>query len=288
MVTTEPSASNTRFKWILRTVLYSALAFAVYCIYTDDNLRHDFTRLSLMQYQIYVYGKSDYCEPQLDAQAIMQPLGQTIFGQPEALAKLGAVLIDHQNISSIAIVGPQGVGKSLTLNTIAQAFPWQYNMHHVTWDATASQQAHLHRLSRIQLHLTTCGLNGIFVDNIPRADANIIAEFDATLRDYCQKLEINVIAFYVFNDNEAAPSPVNATPQFDTDDGLITISDVVATYYRRFNAADLKQCIAREMQRLGVTLTEGDVQHLMQNIDILNTGCKTVAAKVARHIRLNS
>lgn len=281
-MTSQAPKNSTKFWSILKIIFVCFLFSVAYLIIADESLSNDFKRLSLTQYQTYVYGKSDYCEPGFDALTMMKALQQKIYGQTEALAEIATVLTKHQNISSIAIIGSQGVGKSLTLNTIYLTFPWQYNMHYVSWSNIMSQQALLLHLIRILLHLTSCGQNGIFVDNIRYEDANIIAAFDAAMKQFCLDNEMSVIAVYVFNIGHASGSSTIVAQ----DSSLIEIPRVTSIHYRRFDIDDLRQCVERETMRLGVSLTRMQVNRLIDNIDVTNTGCKTVAAKVARHIQM--
>lgn len=264
-----------RISTMMYYIFVGLIALFIGVILYDEELRFDFARLSLSQYQIYVYGRADYCDVHFDNRPIVAALRTNVLGQTDALNGIANALHAHQNISSIAIIGTQGTGKSLSLEIIAQTLPWQYSMQHITFDGMASQQSKLHRIKRSLLHLNKCGQNGIFVDGLRRTDAAVIGEFDAMLREHCTALAKNVLTFYVFNLETEGNVELDGT-------------QIKSVYYRRFNNDDLRRCIEQEVHRLGVTITESETLQLMQNIDVGQNGCKTVPAKVARHIRLNT
>lgn len=279
-------SSSKKCFWLLKTLLAGIVLSTIFLIYNDDHFMNDLKRLALSQYQLYAYGESDYCNTVFDPSQITKTLRENVYSQESAVEQLTAALEMHENITSVAIIGPQGVGKSLALSIIQNTFPWQYNMQQMTWTNYASQSSLVHRLMRLILNLTPCGQNGIFVENVRIEDARIIDEFNEKLHEYCRENAIKVLAFYVFNSGESNVSKLatgaRATKAV-TKDRTISIHKTKLVYFRQFNLVDLMTCIDRETKRLGVILSEKDIRMIAANIDVVNTGCKTVVAKISRH-----
>lgn len=278
-------SSPSSYFWLLKTLLAGIALSTIFLIYNDDHFMNDLKRLALSQYQLYAYGQSDYCLTDFDPTQTTKALRENVYSQEAAVEQLTASLEMHENITSVAIIGPQGVGKSLALSIIQNTFPWQYNMQQMTWTNYASQSSLVHRLMKLILNLTPCGQNGIFVENVRIEDARIIDEFNEKLHEYCEENAIKVLAFYVFNvvgESNISKSTTKVAKAV-TEVTNISIDKTKLVYFRHFNMMDLMNCIDRETTRLAVHLSEKDIRTIAANIDVLNTGCKTVVAKISRH-----
>jgi len=290
-VAANATTERSKYYWLIMISLFGVFLSSTYLLLHDGRLVNDFKRLSLTQYQIYVYGRSDYCDSNFDTRRVADGLRETIYGQDDVLVALDAALNLDVNTTSIALIGPQGVGKSLTLHTIQDLFPWHYNVQPMKWEHTDSQQSNLYRLKDAFKYMTTCGRNGIFIDNIRPTDWKEMAEFDADLRRYCVEHDIKVLAFYVFNrgrkDLAKSNEPGEETKNSNSYQP-INIPEVNSIYFRTFDKTDLRECILREAARLDIILTAGDVTELVSNVDVTSTGLKTVTAKVSRYAHVTS
>lgn len=274
----EATPKKTSKFWLLFKAIFIGIVLSsVYLIVKDNGLLNDFKRISLTQYQIYVYGKSDYCNRDFDPGPILQALRKDVYGQLIVLNEIDESFRAHKNISSLALIGTQGTGKTLTIETIQHTFPWQYNIQYMSWSNLASEQGHLRQLKEFLSHLTACGQNGIFVDNIPYDDVDYISEFNNEMREYCIQTEMNVMAFYVFGTEK-----MNVNEKND-----VKLEHSKSINYRELNEDDLRDCIKREAKHLNVEMNDRQIDYLMDNIDVKSTGCKTVAAKVSRHVLVN-
>lgn len=287
--TATPTQSQCLY-WI-KVSLLSVVLSVLYLFYNDSPLLKEFNRLSLIVYQNYIFGKSDYCNSDFNSQQIMSALRKNIYAQNEALTAIDAALNTNINISSIALIGTQGVGKSLTIQTIQSAFPWPYNMQSLAWAHTDSQFNNLDRLRGAFEYLSVYGRNAVFIDNIYPADSKIIVEFDADLRKYCLEHKLKVFAFYVFNIGRQDLSKSDKDKQHGIDSSIdynnIQIpSAVKSIYFRTFDETDLRECIRREAAKLDLVLTEDQIVEVTVNVDIESTGFKTVKSKVSRNAHL--
>jgi hypothetical protein len=269
--------TTSRFWLLLKAIFVGIVLSSVYLIVNDNGLLNDFKRISLTQYQIYVYGKSDYCNRDFDPEIILQTLRKDVHGQLTVLNEIDESFRAHTNVTSLALIGTQGTGKTLTIETIQRTFPWQYNIQYMLWSNLASEQGHLRQLKEFLSHLTACGQNGIFVDNIPYDDVHYIAEFNNEMHEYCIQNEMDVMAFYVFGTGK-----LNVNEKKD-----VQLEHSKSINYREFNEDDLRDCITREAKHLNVEMNDRQIEYLMDNIDVKSTGCKTVAAKVSRHVLVN-
>lgn len=146
--TTVTTGKSSNFWVIMKTIFVGICLSSIYLIVNNHGLLNDFKRISLTQYQIYVYGKSDYCNRSFDSGPILQSLRKTVYGQSNVLNEIDISLRAHEHFTSLTLAGAQGVGKTLTIDAIEHTFPWQYNIQRMSWSNLASEQSHLYELKQ--------------------------------------------------------------------------------------------------------------------------------------------
>lgn len=257
-------------------VLIVLVAILVNMQYGDiiDELRH----LSLNQYHLYVHGRSNYCQERFDYTNITQELRHRLGGQDNVISGIESTFEHHRNYTAIALIGTQGVGKTLTLNAIENSFQWHSNVWRYIWSSILSQQSQLKRLIGILHSINSCGQNAILIDNIIEHDLPIIAEFQHIFETYIQEHALKVFIFYVIQTNSPKTND-------DVDDHSIQMNNITSIYYRRFDVNDLMKCIFIECKRLNVKLNPTEIEEIVQNIDVQRIGCKTVLARISRYTK---
>lgn len=258
-----------------------ALTFLCFAI-KNGNILDDLRHLSLNQYHFYLYGRPNYCAEQFDYKRINTALKKHIYGQENAIDEINAVFQRNDNNTAFALVGGRGVGKTLTLNTIQSEFQWPSNTKVFFWTTIDSQQSHLHRLLKLLPTLSTCGYNGLFIDNIPLRDRQVIADFHKKFLTYCHVNGIKAIVFYAFyiDDNDKSYVPQTA---YTDKDVIVQIENVKTIIFRQFNIFDLRRCVSFECEKLHVKLSDSIIDEIVSNIDVTKIGCKTVASRVTRY-----
>lgn len=177
----------------------------------------------------------------------------------------------HESMTALAFIGTQGVGKTLTLNLIQEHFQWHLNIQQYIWSLVQSDQNQLKNLLKIIDGLTTCGQNGIFIDNVPIKHVGVIDEFNKRLFSHSKENNIKLIVIYTFQTN----NPIEASKP-------VPIDDVKSIIFRQFDSNDIHNCINMECERLKITLPPAQINDLLTDIDAKRHGCKHVAARVAR------
>lgn len=275
------STKRKKFLLIVKLSLLCMLLIFLYLSFKNGKILDDLRHLSLNQYHFYLYGRPNYCTERFEYENITLAMKKNIYGQINAIEEINTAFQASDNITSIALVGNRGVGKTLTINTIQSAFQWPSNIKLFLWTTIDSQQSHLHRLMKLLPALSTCGYNGLFIDNIPLKDQKIIDEFHKKLVEHCQKSGIKTIVFYVFlveHDDQAS-----ILTNFSNNDGKVQIQNVKTISLRRFNNFDLRRCITFESEKLHLTLSDSIVDEIATNIDVMKSGCKTVVARITRY-----
>lgn len=194
-----------------------------------------------------------------------------IVGQDAALTEIDLALQQHNEITALALVGTQGVGKTLALNQIQEQFQWHLNIQQYIWSLIESPYIQLMHLLKLLNGLTKCGQNGLFIDGIPLKSVHIIDEFHQKLLTFCEENHIKLIVIYVIQIRMAS----NA-------DALIHLNKVKMINFRQFNSDDLRNCINMESERLNVTIKPQQINEMLTDIDPKRNGCKLIAAKLAR------
>lgn len=177
----------------------------------------------------------------------------------------------HENITAFAFVGTQGVGKTLCLNLIQNSFQWHLNIHQYIWSLIQSPDDQLKNLLRLIDGLSTCGTNGIFIDNVPIHFIGTIKQFNQKIQAHCNKNHIKLLVIYVLQTN----NPLVAKEP-------LQIENVRTINFRQFNSNDIRNCIDMESERLKISITADQIEELIKNIDAERHGCKHVAARVSR------
>lgn len=255
-----------------------AVSLAILSTMQYGNIVEELRHLSLNQYHLYVYGRSNYCQERFAHANITQEMRHRLGGQDSVITAIESSFERHQNHTSIALIGSQGVGKTLTLNAIEKEFQWSSNVLRYIWSSIESQQSQLKRLTGILTRLSSCGQNAILVDNVLEQDLPIIVEFQHILETYIQQHRLIVFIFYVIQQDAA--NTVNDNP--------FQMTNITSIFYRRFDATDLVRCISLECERLNVKLSQSEIDEIVQNIDVGQTGCKTILARISRYTKTNA
>lgn len=248
---------------------------AMFMAFKNGQIFSELKHLSMNQYQLYLYGRLNYCDESFAYENISSALKNRIVGQDMAIDKIHQILRTHEMFTAIALYGAQGVGKTLTLNVIRETFQWHLNVQQYVWSLVHSKQSQLKSLLTFVDSLTLCGQNAIFIDNIPLNSVNIIEEFHQKLFQVCKQNQFRAFAVYVFNKND---DDTNQHP-------MIQIENVSAIHFQNLNLNDLRKCIQIESRLLDVNLSEEQMNELVASIDLERSGCKHVAAKVAIYTR---
>lgn len=254
---------------------YVGISLAIVCLAVilmkNERFRNDLKHLAMNQFQLYLHGRENYCNEPFEHWQISNALHHRIIGQRSALYKINLALQQHESITAMALVGTQGIGKSLTLNIIQKHFQWHLNIQQYVWSLIESPRSQLQNLLKLFDGLTTCGQNGIFVDSVPLTNISIIYEFNQKLLAHAKQKNFKLIVIYVFHTNNVieANEPVQ-------------LENVKSINFRQFNSDDIHNCINMECERLKIALTPQQIDELITDIDATRHGCKSVAARIAR------
>lgn len=264
-----PKRTYRRLK-IIGIPLVIALLFVI--LLKNERFREELKRLAMNQFQLYLHGRENYCDETFEHWHVSNALHHRIVGQEDALKEIDSALQQHESITALALVGTQGVGKTLTLNLIQEKFQWHLNIQQYIWSLIESPENQLNSLLKLMNGLTTCGQNGIFIDGIPMKSINIIEEFNQKLLFHSKQNNIKIIVFYVIQISNAIEA--NEPLQLDK---------VKTIRFRQFDSDDIRNCINMESERLKMGIKPKHIDEILEDIDAKRHGCKLVAAKIARH-----
>lgn len=264
-----PKRTYRRLK-IIGIPLVITLLFVI--LLKNERFREELKRLAMNQFQLYLHGRENYCDETFEHWHVSNALHHRIVGQEDALKEIDSALQQHESITALALVGTQGVGKTLTLNLIQEKFQWHLNIQQYIWSLIESPENQLNSLLKLMNGLTTCGQNGIFIDGIPMKSVNIIEEFNQKLLTHSKQNNIKIIVFYVIQISNAIEA--NEPLQLDK---------VKTIRFRQFDSDDIRNCINMESERLKMGIKPKHIDEILEDIDAKRHGCKLVAAKIARH-----
>lgn len=273
----EPPKPNIAKKYLRIICLLILTGSFVFMVFKNGHIFVELKHLSMNQYQLYLYGRLNYCDESFVYENISTALRNRIVGQDNVIDKIQQILRTHETFTAIALYGAQGVGKTLTLNVIRENFQWHSNVQQYVWSLVHSKQSQLKSLLNIVDSLTLCGQNAIFIDNIPLNSVSIIEEFHQKLLQVCKQNHFGAFAVYVFNNNDDPDQ--HPTLQFE---------NVSTIYFQNLSLNNLRKCIEIESRLLDVNLDEEQMNEIIASVDLERSGCKHVAAKVALYTRKES
>lgn len=245
---------------------------------TDDNVRKDFYKRYKRQYELLLYGAEDYCSQQLDFFNVTRALEAKLVGQRDAIEQVSQIFYAnrHQPYSSLALLGPVGVGKSLMANIIAENFQWRPNVHRFTLSISPTQDQQYVRFQQFLQSFRSgplelrCGHNLLIIDGLDAADILTVNKMDQRTALVATKDAIQITTIFVFQ----------GTTTFE---GSLSLNGTIEKVtLRQLNESDLERCIRLEAAGLGYTIGEDDrlLRTVMASMDVQRYGCKAVLAKL--------
>ncbi|XP_062538029.1 uncharacterized protein LOC134206340 isoform X2 [Armigeres subalbatus] len=249
----------------------------------QKDLREEFFKRYMKQYNSLLYGVEDYCSQEFDFTATAAALSAGMVGQLEATGKLVEMVNRRRNerCVSFALFGSTGVGKSLMANIIANQFQWQSNVHRFFWDSTFTPEKRFERFQSFLYGIRhgrdvdlRCGRNLIIVDHLGSGDMDMINKIDARLRFVADKDDVHFLVVYAFQGSLIDDDP-EAIKRLNR--------NIVQVSLRSMDKHDLMLCIKLESADLEVNLDERPelLEELIGSLDVERYGCKAVRAKLA-------
>lgn len=224
-----------------------------------------------------------YCHQQLDTTRIFQQISRQVLNQEHALARLEGVMKSPRNFKSVALLGPPGVGKSLTAMGLRQQFPWQENVHTYSWSTYVPDGVHkFHMIRNFVEHLSDCGQNLLIIDNLSTCDYGIVPIYNKLLiereDDFNAAANQTVLVVYIFNlDMEYYWQQFELLQQLPVDTTIIN--------YRPFGRDELSDCLQQELRLEQRTLDQRRASQILEEalLNVQCTGCKGLRQQVLQY-----
>ncbi|XP_053682832.1 uncharacterized protein LOC128733183 [Sabethes cyaneus] len=266
------------------------LLAVMFTVLIKEDLRKDFYVKYKRQYNLLLYGLEDYCGQELNLANVTRALEARLVGQSAAIGQIVDFFEQHRHnpFSSLVLVGPVGVGKSLMADLIAANFQWRSNVHRYRWfgGLTAEKQfarfqSYLHSLrhgtSAVELN---CGHSLFIIDHLEAKDVELVNKIDARLRMVAEKDDLKLTALYLFQGSFAA----------GVQDIRRLKADIQRVVLRPLDQGDMKECILIEAAELGIDLNENQLLlgQVVSSLDVHRYGCKGVRAKLSLYSQAHS
>uniref|UniRef100_A0A1A9WIL9 AAA+ ATPase domain-containing protein n=1 Tax=Glossina brevipalpis TaxID=37001 RepID=A0A1A9WIL9_9MUSC len=200
-----------------------------------------------------------------------------IIHQEEALRELEIALQNEQELNSIALVGPVGVGKSLVVNSLVAAFPWPKNVYIYAWNMDIKDESEKFRMLRMIIQkFSDCGCNLLIVENLQASDHALVF----LLKDYIEKI-INkskrIIIVYVFKLISTTDEYLRERQRASL---MKSLTEEYVVNFNAFTKKELEDCIYREMRLEKINLQPEDFNKIIETIDVTRSGCRNVNERV--------
>ncbi|KAH8418743.1 hypothetical protein KR222_008848, partial [Zaprionus bogoriensis] len=228
-----------------------------------------------------------YCSQQLDTTHMFRQIGRQVLNQELALARLERVVRSQRNFKSVALLGPPGVGKSLTAMSLRQQFPWSENVHSYSWSTYVPDGAHkFHMMRSFVEGLSDCGQNLLIVDNLSTCDYGIVPIYNKLLleregdlsEESSAAVNQTVLVVYIFNlEMEYYWEQFELLQQLPVDTTIIN--------YRPFGREELSDCLEHELRLEQRHLDQSVIAQILEEalLDVQYFGCKRLRQLIYQH-----
>ncbi|XP_034104876.1 uncharacterized protein LOC117568378 [Drosophila albomicans] len=224
-----------------------------------------------------------YCEQQLDTKRIFRQIARQVLNQEHALARLERLVQSPRNFKAVALLGPPGVGKSLTAMGLRQQFPWQENVHTYSWSTYVPDGVKkFHMIRNFMDLLKDCGQNLIIIDNLSACDYGIVPIYNKVLQkregDLNAAANQTVLVVYIFDlEMEFYWQQYELLHQLPV--------DVTIVNYQPFGRQELSDCLHQEMRLEQRTLDKRRVFQILDDamMNVQCNGCKGLRESVLQY-----
>ncbi|SPP89448.1 uncharacterized protein LOC117591050 [Drosophila guanche] len=229
-----------------------------------------------------------FCNQPIYAKRSISQIGQLVVGQDKALLQLEQELSRDRKFRSVALLGPPGVGKTMTATALMESFPWPQNVRSFSWNtkgvATGKNDVvKFRQLRHFMDQLSSCGMNLHVIDDLRVDDMDVVPIYnemilnrEGTLDD--TKAAQTVLVVYIFN--------LEKQHLEEHQKYLQGMSDATTSIkFRSFGIEELKLCLQSELRAMKHSLeeeAEADVlKGAMEQID--TAGCKSLRPLIEQH-----
>ncbi|XP_023161487.1 uncharacterized protein LOC111593118 [Drosophila hydei] len=224
-----------------------------------------------------------HCNHKLDTMRIFRQISKQVLNQELALARLERAIRSDRPLRSIALLGPPGVGKTLTAMVLRQQFPWPENVHSYSWSTYVPDGAHKFNVIRNFVEqLSFCGQNLLIIDNLSPCDYSFVPTYNKLLleREGDAHLAGNqsVIVVYIFNlEMQYYWQQYELLQQLPMDTTIVN--------YRPFGRSDVLACLENELRLEQRTLDLRTISHIVGEamLDVDDAGCKRIRQLLMQH-----
>ncbi|XP_030373152.1 uncharacterized protein LOC115623087 [Scaptodrosophila lebanonensis] len=227
--------------------------------------------------------RSYYCNQRLDTKNIFEHIRKQVINQEQALARFERAMHSDRQFKSLALLGPPGVGKTLTAIALRQHFPWPENIHAYSWSTYVPDEVRkFHMVRHFVEQLSDCGQNLLIIDNLSTCDYSIVPIYNQLIleREGERNAAANqsVLVVYIFNlETEHYWEQFELLQQLPSDTTIIS--------YRPFGREELMDCLENELQLEQRVLSQRALSCILDETDVYATGCKRLRQLILQYGR---
>ncbi|BFF97621.1 uncharacterized protein DMAD_05997 [Drosophila madeirensis] len=183
-----------------------------------------------------------YCNQPLDTKTLFRLIGQQVLNQQQAMARMERTVSRQRQFQSLVLLGPPGVGKTLTVSALSHYFPWPGNIHSFSGaPCVPGEERDCAALRQVLAELSDCGTNLLLIDQLEPCDHHIVASYNKFLRDGLQRQSLLVL--YVIDLEVELYGR-----QFELMQRELP-ADTTIVSFRLFGREELRDCLEHELQQ---------------------------------------
>ncbi|BFG01644.1 uncharacterized protein DMAD_01345 [Drosophila madeirensis] len=222
-----------------------------------------------------------FCNQPMYVEKSINLIGQLVVGQDKALFQLEQVLSRDCTLRSVALLGPPGVGKTMTATALMKNFPWPQNVRSFSWNSKAMAPGKddvekFRKLRQFMNQLSSCGRNLLVIDDLQVDDKAVVPIYNEMILNRVGTLDDTmatktVLVVYIFN--------LEKQHLEEHQKLLQGLSDATTPInFRSFGVGELKLCLESELKAMKYSLEkEAEAAVLKSSTEQLDTaGCKSL------------
>ncbi|XP_063235740.1 uncharacterized protein LOC134538387 [Bacillus rossius redtenbacheri] len=225
----------------------------------------------------------DACRHTLRTDMLERVFKHKLFGQERASVEIVTQLTlfsisDGPRVEAMVFYGGTGVGKSYAASLISKYFTWPRNIQYVIPSVAGHSVS---SADEVLSNLSPCGDNLVIMDGLSVGQERAGVKFLDELSAASISRGFRVILILIFN--------IQQRGKVSTENQLMIESmfkiRACSILFQPLQEQHVKKCVKEALSQQGISMSNGDVDHLISVLMPLRTGCKSVASKVAVAIR---
>lgn len=214
------------------------------------------------------------CNDSINVGHIMASLRSSIYSQEASLKELDRILRDHNGLTTVALIGGVGTGKTLTSTILASAYPRE-DTHFYVWDNFRPNLTNSIKLNQLVSSFPECKQQLLVVDNLLPDNRIFVDDFTRMLFTG-RRMQLIVIYLFTLETYSKEGRELYEVRKSD----LMKMSHMNVISYRSFDETDLEGFLNFLPGQQNHPTTPQECLQLAANLNVKTFGFKKIFGRL--------